>query len=203
MSNRNTRNVGNLVVALVLIGLGALFLLGQFFKFNFWSFAWPMFIIVPGLLFFVGMVLGGKSAGGLAIPGSIVTMVGLILLYQNTFNHWESWAYAWALIFPTSVGIGLMIQGTWSNKPDLLRSGRQMFSVGIIIFVVAAAFFELVIGISGRGSIASYVWPVLLIGLGIYLLLRRGAPLFGAQPAPKAGDAASPFDASQGPAKEQ
>ncbi len=188
MSSSNTRNTGNLVVALILIGLGALFLLGQFFRFDFWSFAWPLFVIIPGLFFFVGMVLGGKSAGGLAVPGSMVTMVGLILLYQNTFNHWESWAYAWALIFPISCGIGLMIYGTWSNRPDQLRTGREMLKVGLILFLVAAVFFELVIGISGRGTIVRYVLPVLLIGLGAYLLLGRRVPLFGAQ---------------QGPAKEE
>jgi len=75
--------------------------------------------------------------------------------------------------------------------------------VGLILFLVAAVFFELVIGISGRGAIVRYVLPVLLIGLGAYLLLGRRAPFFGAQPAPSAEEAAKPFDAPQGPAKEE
>ena len=33
-------------------------------------------------MFFIGMRAGGKSAGPLAIPGSVVTSVGLILLTQ-------------------------------------------------------------------------------------------------------------------------
>jgi hypothetical protein len=82
----------------VLVALGTLFLLEQFFDFQLGQWLWPLFIIIPGLLFFVGMLLGGKSAGPLAIPGSIVTTVGLLLLYQNTFNHFESWAYTWALM---------------------------------------------------------------------------------------------------------
>ncbi len=72
------------MIALLLIGLGLLFLLLQFVPLDLGRNAWPFFIIIPGLLFFAGMALGGRDAARLAIPGSIVTMVGLILLYQNT-----------------------------------------------------------------------------------------------------------------------
>ena len=48
--------------------------------------------------------------------GMEVVYIGLLLFYQNTFNHFESWAYAWALI-PFAVGIGLVINGTWSEQP--------------------------------------------------------------------------------------
>lgn len=55
------------------------------------------------------MLAGGRSAAGLTIPGSIITTIGLLLLYQETFDHFESWAYAWALI-PTAVGVGIVIE---------------------------------------------------------------------------------------------
>jgi hypothetical protein len=173
MADNQSRGRGNLIIGMVLVGLGAIFLLGQFFNFNFWSVLWPFFIIIPGLMFFVGMLLGGKEAGPLAIPGSIVTMVGLLLLYQATFNHWESWAYAWALIFPTAVGIGLVINGNWSDDQRLVQTGIRWASVGVAIFLVGGIFFELILNISG--SIASgIVWPLVLIGFGAYLLTRRG-----------------------------
>lgn len=172
------RNIGNVVLALILIGMGILFLIGQFLRINFWAVSWPFFIIVPGLLFFVGMVLGGKNLGALAIPGSIITTVGLILLYQNLFHQWQSWAYAWALIFPTSVGLGLVIQGVWDGNPRALRDGRNMLKVGLIMFAIAGVFFELVIGIGGF-PFGRYVWPVLLILLGVYLLLQRSGLVAG------------------------
>lgn len=84
----------SVLIGILLVGLGAMFLLGQLFNINLISYLWPFFVIVPGLLFFVGMLLGGKQAGPLAIPGSIVTMTGLLLLYQSITGHWESWAYA-------------------------------------------------------------------------------------------------------------
>lgn len=173
MSEHNSRGRANMIIGIALVGLGALFLLTQVLRINFWQFFWPFFIIVPGLLFFVGMVVGGKAAGPLAIPGSIVTMVGLILLYQSIFNHWESWAYAWSLIFPTSVGIGLAINGAWSGVPELTNRGMGWASAGVIIFLVAGAFFELLLNISNN-PIGNIVWPGLLILIGGYLLMRRG-----------------------------
>jgi len=165
----------NVVVGMVLVGLGSLFLVAQLFDINVIHFTWPFFIIVPGLLFFVGMMLGGKGAGGLAIPGSIVTSVGLILLYQNTFHHWQSWAYAWALIFPTSVGFGLMVMGAWSEQQGPYRAGRRMAGWGLAIFLAGAVFFEFVLNISGLGYslVGKVAAPLLLIGVGVYLILRR------------------------------
>ncbi|MFQ5795170.1 MAG: hypothetical protein ACE5JP_08995 [Candidatus Bipolaricaulia bacterium] len=179
MTNKNARGRGNLVIGLILVGLGVIFLLGRVFDIGF-GLSWPFFIIIPGLLFFVGMILGGKDAGSLAIPGSIVTMVGLILLYQNITNHWESWAYVWALIWPTSVGIGLIIHGTWSKRAHILQDGIHWARVGIVIFLIGGVFFEVIIGISGggRGGIG---WSVLLIVFGVYLLMRNSGLLLGRQ----------------------
>lgn len=170
MAEKGEQRRVSALIGLLLIGLGVLFLLGQVFGVNLWAFFWPFFIIIPGLLFFVGMVMGGKPAGPLAIPGSVVTMTGLLLLYQSITGHWESWAYAWALIFPTAVGIGLLINGVWSGIDKLVEGGRKWITSGVIIFVAGGVFFELLIFHRGFGRI---VWPGVLIALGIYLLVRR------------------------------
>ena len=159
------------LIGLILLGLGMVFLMGQVFDISLIDFLWPFFVLVPGLLFFVGMVLGGKKAGALAIPGSIVSMVGLLLMYQNTFNHYESWAYAWALVFPTAIGIGLAIYGAWSDIPKLLDNGFKWISAGLIAFVLGGIFFELILGISSN-VLPNIVWPGLLIALGVYVLSR-------------------------------
>jgi len=172
MATQQQRGRTNAIIGMVLVGLGAMFLLGQLFDINMWRFFWPFFIIIPGLLFFLGMALGGKSAGPLAIPGSIVTTVGLLLLYQSVTNHWESWAYAWALIFPTSVGVGLVINGAWSDVDRLGETGMKWIKTGLIIFLVGGIFFELLLNISGS-VIGNIFWPLLLIGGGVYLLSRR------------------------------
>ncbi len=171
MANSNPRGRASALIGVALVGLGAMFLLAQVFRINLWNFFWPFFIIIPGLLFFVGMVLGGKPAGPLAIPGSIVTMVGLILLYCAITGHWDSWAYAWALIFPTAVGVGLVINGAWSEVDSLVNTGMKWITTGFAIFLFGGLFFELLI--FSRGGVGKIVWPLVLIGLGGYLLIRH------------------------------
>jgi hypothetical protein len=177
-------------VGLGLVALGLMFLLGQFLRINFWGLMWPFFIIVPGLLFFAGMLAGGKSAGPLAIPGSIITMVGGLLLYQNLFNHYQSWSYAWALVFPTALGVGFVIEGLWSDHPHNVRTGRQLIFIGLVLFAVFAIFFELIINLSGFRShlLGRVFFPLLLIGLGAYLVLARGLAPLAARPKPLSPD---------------
>jgi len=66
----------------------------------------------------------------------------------------------------------LWLLGTLKNRPELVKSGKELIRVGLIIFVVAAVFFELVIGISGFG-LGRYGLPLLLILLGLFLLVRN------------------------------
>ncbi len=171
MQSRTNANA-SWIGGLVLIGLGLVFLAGQLLNFDVWHYLWPFFFVGLGLLFFVGMFLSGKSAGGLAIPGSIITMLGLLFLYQNTFNHWASWAYAWTLLAPTSVGIGLMIYARWSAKPELEQPGWILTVIGVLMFLFMGTFFELFLGF-GRYSVAGqFLWPLLFIALGVVLLAR-------------------------------
>src|SRR5262249_1802125 len=129
-------------VSLVLIG--AIFLAQQFFGdslgFLSFGFLWPLFVLVPGLAFFAAMLRGGKGASSLAIPGSIITIAGILLFYQNATGHWQSWAYGWALIAPTGVGVGRIIQGRWSGNPFAQRGGRRLVAIGLTLFLVGAVF---------------------------------------------------------------
>lgn len=174
MDMKNRDGQGRVVIGIGLIGLGVLFLVNELFNIDLFDVLWPAVIILYGLLFFARMVTGSRQTGRLAIPGSMITMTGLILLVQNVTGRFESWAYAWALIWPTAQGIGLVINGTWTRRPSITRSGWAMVRTGVIIFVVAGAFFELFLG---RGD--QLLWPILLIAAGAYFLFRRDRPSRG------------------------
>lgn len=178
MEGNRARTLASLVIGVGLIGAGVLFLLGAVLKFNIWSVLWPFFIIVPGLLFFVGMVASGKSGAPLAVPGSIITMVGLLLLFQSITGLWASWAYAWALIFPTGVGLGIAIAGVWGGNAQATRTGSVMAGIGFGIFVFFALVFELIFNISGFriGTAGRIVLPAMVIGAGVLVLLLAFLP---------------------------
>ncbi len=172
MNANNVRKRRDWLLGLILIVLGVLFFAEQFFDFSFGDVLWPLFILLPGLILFVLMAAGGEGLNFLAIPATMITTVGLILFYQNLFDHFESWSYAWSLVFPTSFGLGLYLYGSRTGSENTKLTGKGFVRVGLIIFAITAAFFELVIGIS-NAALSRYGLPVLLIALGLFLLFRR------------------------------
>lgn len=157
---------------LILVGL-ALFV-GQFLRIDFWHFAWPLMIVGGGLAFFVAAFLGGRPAAGLAVPGGVITTIGLILFVQNLTNQWQTWAYVWALI-PAGAGAGVWLQGALTGSAKLRTDGRNLVTTGLILLAGFGAFFEVVLNLSGyfATDLARFIWPVLLIAAGLYLLVRR------------------------------
>ena len=173
------RNTGSLVGGSLLIIFGILALLGKLFQnFNFWNTFWPFFIIGVGLLFFVGMFAGGRSVSGLAIPGTIITTIGLMLFYQNLTNHWESWSYGWTVIL-MSVGLGIFIMGMWGQNLSQRAAGLRVLRIGLIMFVIFGAFFELIFTAGRPFGLRSIFFPAALILLGLYLVISRSGLLPG------------------------
>lgn len=174
MEEQQPSRRGSLIVGFLLILLGVWFLVDDYLGIDLGQVGWPLFIIVPGVATYLGaMLLPHAPAKGLSAVGSIITMVGLILFFQNNFGHYQSWAYAWALVAPTSFGLGWMGLGLLRQNRELAQEGMRLAGVGLVLFLAGGAFFELVIGIGGfRRSWAGNLWPVLLIVLGIVLLVR-------------------------------
>ena len=168
----NRSNAGALIGGAVLIAFGLLALAGQIFRNVNWGALWPFTIIGFGALFFVAMFAGGKSAAGFAIPGSIVGGIGLVLLFQNITQHWESMSYFWTLII-LFVGLGIYIMGRYGDDENQQSSGLRVMKVGFILFIIFGAFFEMIFS-----SFGNLIFPVLLILLGAYLVLSRWG-LFG------------------------
>jgi len=168
--NTRSNNLG----AYILIAIGIIFLAAQVFDFDIgriFDISWPLFVIIPGVVFLFIAVTGDAKAAGFAIPGAIVTGTGLILWFQETFNRWESWAYVWTL-YPVFVGAATMYLGTRLDNAAQIKSGRSLLQFGLIAFVVAAAFFELLI-FNNNASIGRWLVPGLLILAGGYMLFFR------------------------------
>ena len=164
-------NRNNLIIGAILIAFGLMTIGGQLLNIRIGRVLWPFFIIVPGALLlsfaFSKKVFNGEP---LAILGSMTTTLGLMLFYQSVTGHWASWAYSWALLAPTSIGAGLWLYGSRKDRPDMVSSGKTVVTVGLIIFLVGAVFFEMLLGISHLGGILT---PLLLIGLGGFLLFKN------------------------------
>jgi hypothetical protein len=157
-------------VVLVVVGLFALGVV--LFGVDLTQYGWPLFVIIPGLTLLVVGFLGGGP--GASVPGGIVTMLGLVLAYQSSSGDWPSWAFAWALVVPGGIGLGLYLQALRDRDQAMLRRGRTLMFIGLMIFFVGFVLFESILGISGDiyGVFGKAALPGLLIIIGVVLLVR-------------------------------
>lgn len=158
---------GSILIGSLLVLAGVL-MLGQViwpeaFKLAWGRITWPWIIIGVGAMFLIGSLL--ESAYGMAIPGTIITTIGGILLYQNQTGNWESWAYVWALI-PSSVGLGMLIMGFLGKLPASARVGLWLLIGNLLLFLIFWSFFS-----RETMTLVRY-WPVALIALGGFLLIQ-------------------------------
>jgi len=156
-----------LVFGLLLILLGAWLLAVQFVPgLQSWAEAnvdWPLIIIAVGvLLLLLGLLVWVPA---MAIPACIVAGIGGILWWQDLTGNWASWAYLWTLI-PGFVGIGIVLAGLLrgGGRRALVRGG-QLVVLSVVLFAIFAYFF------GAPASIQRY-WPVLLIVLGLWMIVR-------------------------------
>lgn len=166
------RSGSGIALGVVLVVVGLFYLAIQMFAIDLSSFGWPLFVIIPGLtLLIVGIINLGTGA---AIPGGILTMVGLVLAYQNSTGNWTSWVYAWALVAPGGVGVGLFLQGLRERNAGLIRQGRSLMFIAALIFMIGFVFFESILNVSGINDepVVKAALPALFIVIGIILLAR-------------------------------
>jgi len=167
-----------LILGVILVIAGALLFVGQLLDIGIDDVGWPFIIVGVGVVILIlGLFVNREQ--GMVIGGTVVTTVGLVLLYQNSTDHWESWAYAWALVGPAASGLGLALWGASTGNRTDLRNGTWGLLGGLALFVIGFLFFEGVIGISGqRLPLADWVLPAAVIAIGVVLLgrglLQRG-----------------------------
>lgn len=177
MRTTNERRRGTVPVMgilLLAIGVGALALrqfgvnIGELVGLG----AWPLLVVVPGLILIASAVVATPPNGtGLAVGGSIVTTVGLLLLYQQSSGHWESWAYAWALL-PTAAGAAMTVYGFSTRRASLTSLGLRLAGIGAMMFAIGLWYFE---GVFETGQVPFDLatwWPALPLVAGLVLTAR-------------------------------
>jgi hypothetical protein len=157
--------------AALLIGGGLLLLVANFLNISLMTYLWPGFVIGSGLLL---MWPAQRSTAAnqnpfafLAVPGAILLMIGVALFIFNLTGRFESMAYTWPLFLAAAAG-GLMYMNRSDEQRSVHESGRRFIRAMVILFIGLAAVFELLIFRSFGGW-----WPLALVALGIYLMVRE------------------------------
>jgi len=164
---------GTIALGVTLLAIGGLALLGKALSIDILGLGWPLFVLVPGILLFVaGLGVGGRAGLAMAIPGGIVSMVGLVLSVQAATGLWATWAYAWALVAPGGVGLAFVLYGVLTGQPDVARDGVPILLTGLGLFVAFGLFFEGVLHLSGASlPLAEPVLAGGLVVLGVVIVV--------------------------------
>lgn len=155
----------NLWMGILLIAMGCVLLANRVFNIELFSMSnfWPIFVLIPGLVFEFSY-FASKRNPGLLVPGGILTTYGILFFFE-TFTNWSFSEYTWP-IYPMGVGIGLFQLYLHERHWGLLIPVFILFAVSITAFVCMLL-----------GNILSWVnyslvVPIVLIIGGIFILFR-------------------------------
>lgn len=167
----NKKDVGKAKLAAGLVAGGVILLAANLLHISLMFFLWPMFIIGPGLLMLwpaYQSTPGNQSKlAFLAVPGAMIVATGGLIILMNLVNHHESWAYAWTLILAAgAAGYAYMHRFDASNERG--DKAYRFIRAMVIAFMALAVFFEVLVFQS-----LGIWWPILLIGLGLYLFVKN------------------------------
>lgn len=145
----------SLVAGIVLIVIGIIFLLPGFTDLTLRD-LWPVLMLAPGILFFLGFIADRRSYG-LLMPGAILTTYGLVFFYCTIFGwYWIQDLWPFYIVGP---GIGFLLMYRFGRKETaLLVPGAIMTLLGLI-FLLHSTDYE-------------YLWPVAIIIAGALLILK-------------------------------
>jgi hypothetical protein len=94
------------------------------------------------------------------------------MFIQNLAGYWESWSYSWTVIL-VLVGLGIFIMGLYTEDFHRRQAGLKVMKVGAILFVIFGGFFELIFSAFRPYGIQQYLFPLLLVLVGVYLVVVR------------------------------
>ncbi len=154
--NKETKS---LIWGIILILIGFLFLGNNLNWFRVeWRDMWPLVMIIGGILFWMGWIVNRKEYG-LLMPGTILLAYGLLFQYC-VFNGWYWMDELWP-VFLLGPGLGFFFMYIFGHREaGLLVPGSILTGLAVLFWI-------------GQ-DMWRFFWPLLLIGIGVYLLLKPG-----------------------------
>ena len=154
---------GNIITGIILILLGGLFLLLNLdlidISLNLAN-HWPIFLLIPGLIFEFSYFINRKEPGVL-VPGGILLTYG-VLFYINIYYGWGMMTYLWP-VFPLGVAFGLF---------QLYLFGGRDKALLVPVFILGGVFL-ITLNFNLRFLDFSFIFPILLIIVGLLIIFRR------------------------------
>ncbi len=147
----------------ILVGLGLLFLAGQFLNLGVW--------ILPILAIgFLGIGIAHRNVGWM-IPGGILSGISLgILLMEQRLVQGDAEGGVFLLAFAAGWAVIYLASRLFSDHPQTwaLIPGGIMALIGAGVLLDAAGMAWPLLAFQGLGML----WPLILVAIGAYILIR-------------------------------
>jgi len=148
----------NFIFGSFLLFIGVLLILANFGIIGInWSKLWPLFLLIPGILFELGYFIYRKDAGLLVPAGILITYS--ILFSVNIIYGWDLMEDLWP-IFPLGVAIGLFQLYLFGKREKGLLIPIGILGAISIFFIINNLFFANFGLLAGIGIIVIGLWII-------------------------------------------
>ena len=150
-----------IVHGLIMIMVGIVFLLGNFGALDLdWEVLWTWVLIVMGVVFWLGFIFD-RSKDGLIMPGTILLTIGIVFNIHTRYE-WASMEYLWPF-FILAPAFGFYAMYLFGKRD------RGILVPAVILTIIGTIF------LMGSIPVLKYIWPLLLIGIGVLMITKPGA----------------------------
>ncbi len=153
---------GRIFVGIVLLFLGTFMLLNHldFIEFRF-ALLWPLFLLIPGLIFEFGYFFSRRKNNSLLVPGGILTVYGLVF-FLEAYYGWAFLSPVWPfLLLGVAFGLFQLYVFGYQDRSLLLPTFLlTVLGLSNILQNYYAFDFQLAV-------------PVILILAGLFLIIKK------------------------------
>ena len=129
----------NYIFGFLLLFIGVLLILSNFGVIEIiWDNLWPLFLLIPGIVFELSYFIYRKDAG-LLVPGGILITYGLLFLVNVNYG-WHLMENLWP-IFPLGVAIGLLQLYLFGVREKGLLIPIGILGIVSLFFLISNLFF--------------------------------------------------------------
>ena len=151
----------NYIFGFLLLFIGVILILSNFGVIEIiWENLWPLFLLIPGIVFELSYFIYRKDAG-LLVPGGILLTYGLLFLV-NVIYGWRLMEDLWP-IFPLGVAIGLLQLYLFGRREKGLLIPIGILGAISLFFLINNLFFI------DFGLLAGIV----LVAIGIWIIFKK------------------------------
>ena len=129
----------------------------------------PVYIIVAGLILAsLGAALAQDSgAEWMAFVGMAVAAAGSVVRLQMPHHAWLTWGYAWPLVFPAALGIGVLMVSARTQFRSNRNIGLACLALAALLLSISAGFYAAAVPASLPGWVKTQAVGVsVIVGLG-------------------------------------